>query len=694
MSNLNHFNQSRFLRTVVARHRLLSRTAAGVRLLRTLGLAAAMPVPISSLSFELPRGPEADEPELGAEFTGDVQQAPEIQLPETTGDGAETTAWPPDSAPDAQPFPAQPPLEGRPEAPARTSVARPKHPAAARLEAPNQVAQAVESAPVQARSTAQGARDALSVASAPDAPPANQEEAQAPRSRQAPPLPPIDRRSGPAAPGLPSVTPSSLERAEAPAPLRPLHGAQRQPDERQPATQSVAPVAPQPQLPPDERQPLPINSRSAAVVEPPTTQDEITRMAAAWLAGLRAESSSNEPPTSLAAPEPATGAAQLPASVPALVTASPRPVGQQRIDEPVPSGGPATPSVVDVQPATRYATRGAPGTAAPSPTPRAEPSEPFSSTESGRSPQAWMERLFPHLRAARAVQPEEPKSPQRAAALPEPTPIEEPARALIQPLVGLDSTQVRIYRGSEAARVVEAHGADALAVGDAILLSADDPPTSPTTLGLIAHELTHVVRRREPRFVPPVAARSLRATPADEEALARLVEAEVQQAARASAPIIGAAPPLPAPAPQHSSPGPLPLTDEAPLGPHPQLPRAGMGAEQSVQPTPAAPAEPASDSPWGDLPAPWEPLPVWVAPAIDAPPIASVGPPLTAETASTEAPIQLAESDRSLPAVAAPAAPPPPEPAPAAPAPDLDELAQQVYSRLRRRLAAERRREG
>jgi len=89
---------------------------------------------------------------------------------------------------------------------------------------------------------------------------------------------------------------------------------------------------------------------------------------------------------------------------------------------------------------------------------------------------------------------------------------------------------------------------------------------------------------------------------------------------------------------------------------------------------------------WGGLPAPWEPLPI----ADFAPPAVTAAAPAFADAP----PVHFAEHDRApvdTPAAAASPASHPHEPSPP---PDLDALARSVYDVLKRRLAAERRREG
>jgi Domain of unknown function (DUF4157) len=227
---------------------------------------------------------------------------------------------------------------------------------------------------------------------------------------------------------------------------------------------------------------------------------------------------------------------------------------------------------------------------------------------------------------------------------------------------------VRVYRGAEAAQAAAAQGADGLAGDDAVALGAGHAEDTPATLGLLAHELAHVARRREARFVPPIV-RQLQPDSADEEAVAQATEQAVARAAEASA------------APQ------------------------GQPAASGGQP-----------GAWHGLPAPWEPLPDWLAgpsaaPAgPGAPPARSVapfapsatplasGPPAPQAAAPGPPIVQRAEVGRETSAPLPMASLSTAEGSEAAPAelvePDLDLLARQVYTMLKRRLAAERRRSG
>lgn len=242
--------------------------------------------------------------------------------------------------------------------------------------------------------------------------------------------------------------------------------------------------------------------------------------------------------------------------------------------------------------------------------------------------------------------------------------LREGTRRFLRAAVGVDAADTPLLRDRSAGRAVPSVMADALAVDGAVVLAEQRDETTPAGLGLLAHELAHVARARAPRFVPPLLADT---PPADDERLARAVEARVIDSANARA---GAA------AEALETPG---------------------GAVSAAGPVAAPPAASGPGrSPWGGLPAPWEPWPA-SAPADRTPPIERVPapaqpPPAPTQAASSPAqPVQLAERGRSLPPQAEPAAPPA-APQERAAEPDLDALARQVYGLLRQRLAAERRR--
>ena len=273
-------------------------------------------------------------------------------------------------------------------------------------------------------------------------------------------------------------------------------------------------------------------------------------------------------------------------------------------------------------------------------------------------------------------------------------PLSSRTRRFLRPLLGIDPASVQIHRDAQAARLAAAYNADAITQGNQVELAAEHARTmdTPETLGLLAHELTHVARQRQPGFVPPIAqtrtdnapqTRRPVSTPnpatMDEETLALHVERRVKQTAEGTASLVG--PPLAGG-----------LLDSPGL----------HGAAGSEAPENRRP----DNDPWGGLPAPWEPLPAWLtapAPPVTmeesaaslpasvpvAPPVQPVASNQTNGQARPE--VQRAARGRSTEETVLSASAPPTQEVDA-PEPDLDELARQVYSILRNRLEVERRR--
>ena len=275
-----------------------------------------------------------------------------------------------------------------------------------------------------------------------------------------------------------------------------------------------------------------------------------------------------------------------------------------------------------------------------------------------------------------------------------PLSISPAARRFLTPLVGIDPAQATIVQGPGADQSAAEHRADAVTAGDTIALSSSfESDSSPEGLGLLAHELTHVARRATPRFVPPVARRGDASEPvadSDEEALALRVEGRVRALA------------------------PRGLSSE-PQAAHDSESAPGIDAVPHPAATFRAPVRRAAATEWGGLPAPWEPLPDLPHLRPDARAVAAARPiASTPRTAPTAAAAFAAPVAAPVPTVAArPSAPAPAatvraadigrtpeageaqgggEPAKAGP-PDLDRLARQVYSVLKRRLQADARRE-
>jgi hypothetical protein len=271
---------------------------------------------------------------------------------------------------------------------------------------------------------------------------------------------------------------------------------------------------------------------------------------------------------------------------------------------------------------------------------------------------------------------EQPANEQLAHNLPhEPAPpLRESTRRFLLPLVGIDPVDADVHRDAPADAMAQAYDADAIAIGSDIFLSAGRTDDTPATLGLIAHELTHVARRHRPRFVPPIV-RGESIPPGHEEQLAEGVEAQVMASAgeRAAATLRVISPNRPPPfsVPQSDSLAPVAHSDDRSL--------------------------------WHNIPAPWEPVPSWMSnptpthaqPVLPAMQTANADVSPVPEGRLNESSIARAESSRqsASKASAITTRSSPQQPTPVA-KPDLDMLARQVYAMLKRRLAAERRRQG
>ena len=338
------------------------------------------------------------------------------------------------------------------------------------------------------------------------------------------------------------------------------------------------------------------------------------------------------------------------------------------------------------------------GTEPPTSTPVQRPGARGSRKGAARAQASTTSAPHEHTSSTTTASPEQSQQSQQSQSEEQPAQLPDSSRTLLHTLTGVDPASVRVYRGPVAARATSAQHADALTDGGAIALGGGHATDTPETLGLLAHELTHIAQRRTPRFVPPVTQTPLSqhknyagtaatlqgdagdaqpaASPADEEAQAQQIEARVTRVARAKA--------TPPPAIQPALP-----VESAPA----TLPARQMPSRPETRPI------------WGNLPAPWEPLPEWMttpaessasapqaAPQPAPQPQPSSSAPARAPSADTPG-TQRAERGRSLPSDVE-------EPSPAhvqetvAPEPDLDLLAQQVHAILKRRLAAERRRFG
>lgn len=303
-----------------------------------------------------------------------------------------------------------------------------------------------------------------------------------------------------------------------------------------------------------------------------------------------------------------------------------------------------------------------------------------------------------------------PESTTRAAV--QPVRLSSSAQRLIAPITGIDPSTVQIRRDAQSDALTKVYRADALTVNGTVLLSARLGAETPETLGVIAHELTHVARARQPRFVPPALisanGSSLPSLEGQgEESIALQVEgftrALAQQGMALNNTPLNSARPANAVGAQGKSrslesvpwgdgllPAPWELADRLEALTNPGLadarrqsaqPAAQQSAYNSAFTRSEAPAF-AGGSSTSSLP----------TPSSSSGNFGGIG--------NSNAPISVRAADqgRSVP-TPAPQGPLPksPEAAPkpasgAAPAPDLDDLARQVYAVLKRRLITERRR--
>ena len=341
----------------------------------------------------------------------------------------------------------------------------------------------------------------------------------------------------------------------------------------------------------------------------------------------------------------------------------------------------------------------------------------------------------------------ESPSPARAAEQPaqlvQPVRLSSSAQRLIAPITGIDPGTVQIRRDAQSDALTKMYRADALTVNGTVLLSARLGAETPEMLGVVAHELTHVARERQPRFVPPALRQPLMSanraeSPStaslegqdlqgqSEESIALQVEgfarALAQQGMAVSNASAGSARPAngasvnAAGAPKSRSlesvpwgdgvlPAPWELADRLEALANPGLAAA---RRQSAQP---AFQQSASQQPTFQQSAAPQAAYNNASTRSDAPSFAgsssSMSLPAAASSggnasgigrSSAPVSVQAADQGRSVP-TPSPAGPLPksPEAAPkpasgSAPAPDLDDLARQVYAVLKRRLITERRR--
>lgn len=281
---------------------------------------------------------------------------------------------------------------------------------------------------------------------------------------------------------------------------------------------------------------------------------------------------------------------------------------------------------------------------------------------------------------------------------PMPTPLRETTRSLLHDIVGIDPAEVVFEQSAAADTIVGALHADAVTDGEQVLLAGGRTDDTPTGLGVIAHELVHVARRREPRFVPA----ALRAAPServlsDEEALAREVERRVIGSTQQSAAQPGTEPiaPVPDRTPWGELPAPWEPWSTQPSSTAPAASATATAAPRSRMVPAVSRAQPqAAAAAPSVAPLPPPRVAPTFRPAANPLPASQAQParPMPLPTTTSDAPaIQRAELGRTVAAPNAAAQPAAPS-AGRSSGLDVDALARQVYTILKRRLAAEMRR--
>ncbi|WP_174365863.1 DUF4157 domain-containing protein [Deinococcus sp. JMULE3] len=246
-------------------------------------------------------------------------------------------------------------------------------------------------------------------------------------------------------------------------------------------------------------------------------------------------------------------------------------------------------------------------------------------------------------------------------------PLSPGEQVALRGVLGTSVADVRVVRRPEVTPALRAARADGLTVRETVFLPHDVPLGSAAGLALAAHEVTHARRARDPLFVPAALTRPERPqsvgrpAPADEEGVALATEhaafaqADPTRQSRADAP--RRAPGLPAPW------EPLPAWDA------PDLPaRPSVSADAWAPAVPSVPAPDQSVS--AALPAAPPPAttPLWHAAATDRAPAPAAKP--------ARPPEDQAVGRRAQPRSSV----------------DLDQVAREVYARLRERLSQELRR--
>lgn len=236
------------------------------------------------------------------------------------------------------------------------------------------------------------------------------------------------------------------------------------------------------------------------------------------------------------------------------------------------------------------------------------------------------------------------------------TPLPLAVQEALQRTLGTSVRDIRVVRNAQVPALLSAANADGLAVDRTVFLPSYVDLSTPAGHALAAHEFTHALRRTQPGFMPDVVRRANPAAPslAHEEELAVLTEHLAHQEARD-------VPRAPA---RTSS---LPLTAREQRTPRDMsLPRApSMPAPTRPEVAPVTPSAPARTS---------APAPQVHAADMNRPAPQPPANPAPAPSKEREKDVAVGSRQSTTPQV------------------DLDQVARDVYARLRERLGEELRR--
>jgi hypothetical protein len=273
---------------------------------------------------------------------------------------------------------------------------------------------------------------------------------------------------------------------------------------RHPAPASPVPAIAEPAHAPAAHEPGPEVSDAVSVADvDPTVPARRTLGESRRLGlGLPISRPADEPFSPLAAPEPPAPIHRPLPTAPEEVRPAP-PIPEPTPPAPASSG--AEPVVEDREPMVHRpeprveAAEPAAPAEAPTVTAAVRSGEPAAAPE---APPAAPEPVLPHYRPGPAVEPR-PLPAEPSALIVEAPPAAPTVRVpgalatVLQATHGVDVSDVKVHRGPQVSTEARALGAVAFARDQEVFLPPEAGPIDePATLGLLAHELTHVVQQR------------------------------------------------------------------------------------------------------------------------------------------------------------------------------------------------------